>query len=147
MGREAHSPASKACHAQTASRSAKYSVGVSNSVTSYAQTNIISIDRDHLELILKDELAQQRGKMWWRSLFSIGFTLALSAVSTRGVKDPFGLDLSIAPLFALAATIVSGAAIVVLFYFLRTLWGYDFVKAVFRKIKEKYSREEEVSTH
>lgn len=39
-------------------------IGVSNKFTSYAQTNIISIDRDHLELILTKELALQKGKMW-----------------------------------------------------------------------------------
>ena len=128
-----------AINAASASRPAKFSVGMSNTVTSYAQTNIISIDRDHLELILKDELTLQKGKMWWQGLFSTSLSFGFSAISTRGVKDPFGLGLDIAPLFGLLAVITFGVAVVLLIRFWRTSWGYDFVKSVFESIKEKYS--------
>ncbi len=114
-------------------------IGVSNKFTSYAQTNIISIDRDHLELILTKELALQKGKMWWRGLFPTSLSFGFSAISTRGVKDPFGFGLDIAPLFALLASITFVAAVFLMLWFWRTIWGYDFVKSVFEAIKEKYS--------
>ncbi len=115
-------------------------IGVSNKFTSYAQTNIISIDRDHLELALKDELKKYEARMNTHTLFSVSFSLILAGFGTSGVKLTFwGQDFTVSTLFFAFGIASLVWAIKVGFAQWRTGLKYDFVASVFQLIEQKYA--------
>lgn len=117
------------------------SIGVSNKFTSYAQTNIISIDRDHLELALKDELKKHEARAKARSYFSVSFSLLLAGFGTLDVRLSFWRqDFTISTLFFAFAIAFSCWAVKVGFMqWWKDGFKYDFVASVFQTIEQKYA--------
>lgn len=136
-------PSSRPASPTTASEQTTYTssaIGVSNKFTSYAQSNIISIDRDHLELALKDELKKYDARTKARSHLSVSFSLFLAGFGTLDVRVAFWRqDFTISTLFFAFAIAFLCWAIKVGFAQWRESLKYDFVASVFQTIEQKYA--------
>lgn len=127
--------------------STQFALDVSNTLTNCAHSKTLAIPEDSLKLVLKEELEKYDARLRAEKLFSLALSFLLAGFSTLGVKVSFWKqEFTVSTIFFLATLCFIGWALRVTFSCRKEFFSYNFVEAVFQRIRQRSSNKKQVAS-